>query len=218
LRPQPEPKHRVECIRIDVTRVFTLADNSQLRRELRQTRQSLTPADLHEANNRLFDQLVQERTFLNAKRVAAYVGSKGEIDPMPLLQIAHDMGKQCYLPVLHPFLAGRLWFARWSPQHDMRFNHFNIPEPVFRAAECCAPQFLNLVLVPLLGFDKHCHRLGMGGGYYDRTLAYRRRRHTWKGPTLFGLAHEHQRVEALQVQPWDISLDRIYTGTAVYSQ
>jgi len=195
-----------------------LADNHQLRRQLRQIRSQLSADSLREASEQLAEQLLEQPAFSNAKRIAAYVGSKGEIDPMPLLQLAHDMGKQCYLPVLHPFLEGRLWFAPWSPQHDMRFNHFNIPEPVFNARECCLPQFLNLILVPLLGFDAQCHRLGMGGGYYDRTLAFRRYRRVWKGPNLYGLAHEQQRVDTIHKQPWDIQLDRIYTGQNVYTR
>jgi 5-formyltetrahydrofolate cyclo-ligase len=179
-------------------------------------RAQLSAQELQVASERLSEQLSQQREFVNAKRIAAYVGSKGEIDPMPLLHLAHFMGKQCYLPVLHPFLEGRLWFAPWSPQHDMRFNHFNIPEPVFSAPACRRPQFLDLILVPLLGFDAQCHRLGMGGGYYDRTLAFRRRRRTWQGPALFGLAHECQRVPAIATQPWDIQLDRIFTGDTIY--
>lgn len=195
-----------------------MPDHTQLRRELRLAREQLAPGALHRSNARLCGQLLQQKGFINARRIAAYVGSKGEADPMPLLQLAHDMGKQCYLPVLHPFLEGRLWFAPWTPQHAMQCNRYRIPEPAFVARECCQPQFMHLILVPLLGFDAQCHRLGMGGGYYDRTLAFRRRRHRWHGPRLYGLAHEQQRVEAIDTQPWDIQLDRIFTGEKIYTK
>ena len=195
-----------------------MSDINQQRRKLRQIRNELSVEALRDASEQLAGQLLRQAAFTRAKRIAAYVGSKGEIDPMPLLHLAHDMGKQCYLPVLHPFLDGRLWFAPWTPQHDMRFNHFNIPEPVFRAHDCCLPQFLSLILVPLLGFDAQCNRLGMGGGYYDRTLAFRRFRRIWKGPHLYGLAHEQQRVELIRTQAWDVQLDRIFTGQHVYTR
>ena len=193
-----------------------MSDNNALRRSLKAARRQIGELQLQHASAQVAERLLQRREFLNATRIAAYVGSKGEIDPMPLLHVAHLMGKQCYLPVLHPFLAGRLWFAPWTPRIGMTFNRFNIPEPVFRQRDCCKPQFLDLLLVPLLGFDANCHRLGMGGGFYDRTLAFRRHRDTWKGPDLFGLAHEQQRCDTLAVAPWDVSLDAVFTNQHVY--
>lgn len=193
-----------------------MPDNNALRRSLRAARLQLSKAELRAASEAACTQVLQQREFINARRVAGYVSSKGEIDPMPLLQLAHDMGKQCYLPVLHPFLNGRLWFARWSPDSVMHANRFGIPEPTTPARDCCRPQFINLMLVPLLGFDAQCHRLGMGGGFYDRTLAFRNQRRAWKGPHLIGLAHEAQRCETLNVEPWDVSLDRVLTATSIY--
>ena len=157
------------------------------------------------------DRLIHHPLFARSQRIAAYVGSKGEIDPMPLLHIAHAMGKQCFLPILHPFRKGRLWFAPWKPDSPMLLNSFNIPEPAFTPSQCCKPQFLELVLTPLLGFDAHCHRLGMGGGYYDRTFSFRRFRRRWHGPQLIGLAHSFQQTSKLPVNNWDVQLDGVVT-------
>jgi len=193
-----------------------LPDNNLLRRSLRATRRQISNTELQRASTRVCETLLLQREFVTARRMAGYVGSKGEIDPMPLLHLAHMMGKACYLPVLHPFLDGRLWFAPWTPQTRMNFNRFNIPEPVFRYRDCCKPQFLDLLLVPMLGFDTQCHRLGMGGGFYDRTLSFRLRRSNWTGPHLFGLAHETQRCDVLQVAPWDVRMDAVFTDQHIH--
>jgi 5-formyltetrahydrofolate cyclo-ligase len=68
----------------------------------------------------------------------------------------------------------------------------------------------------LVGFDRACHRLGMGAGFYDRSLAFLQQRRHWRRPRLIGLAHECQRVEALAPKPWDIPLDAVITEAAIY--
>lgn len=135
---------------------------------------------------------------------------------MPLLHLAFSTGKRCYLPVLHPFLTGRLWFAPWTPTTPMQLNRFDIPEPVYRPAEICKPQWLDIIITPLLGFDQRCHRLGMGGGFYDRTLARLRNSNATRGTLLLGVAHDIQECEQLAVAPWDISLDDIITPRRHY--
>lgn len=190
----------------------------QLRLDLRSRRRELSQQVQHDASQAISNRFIALSEYRRAKRIAAYVGSKGEIDPMPLLRRAHSDGKQCYLPVLHPFLPGRLWFARWTPDTPMRSNRFGIPEPAGNPGYRCLPQHLDLVVVPLLGFDDKCQRLGMGGGYYDRTFAFRRFRCHWKGPLLIGVAHELQRVARLDSQPWDVSLDKVLTPLRSYAR
>ena len=79
-----------------------------------------------------------------------------------------------------------------------------------------AARNLDLVIVPLLGFDQDCNRIGMGGGYYDRSFAFRRRFKHVKRPYLLGVAHEAQRVERIKAQPWDVSLDAVVTEKNLY--
>ena len=166
----------------------------------------------------VFEQVRRLDRFRRARRIAAYVGSKGELDPMPLLHLAFAQGKQCYLPVLHPFLAGRLWFTAWTPNTPMQRNRFGIPEPVCDAARIIRPQWLDLVITPLLGFDAQCHRLGMGGGYYDRTFAMKRFTKGRHRPWLLGIAHEVQRCERIQTAPWDVRPDAVITPSKMYTR
>ena len=75
---------------------------------------------------------------------------------------------------------------------------------------------LDLILVPLVAFDANGQRVGMGGGFYDRTLGKARINSTWKRPYLIGIAHELQRVPAIAVQPWDVQMDAVVTEAGVY--
>jgi 5-formyltetrahydrofolate cyclo-ligase len=182
-----------------------------LRQHLKRTRLELSARAQAEAAIAATARVTQQPRFLHAKRIAGYFGSKGELNPMPLLEQAAALNKQCYLPVLHPFFSGRLWFCRWQPGDRLVRNRFGIPEPVFHANKQITARNLDLVIVPLLGFDSECHRIGMGGGYYDRSFAFTRRLKHISKPFLLGFAHESQRVEKLHPQPWDITLDAIVT-------
>ena len=191
-------------------------NTNQLRRELRRRRLSLSHEDQQRATLSITSTVTQLERFKRARRIAAYVGSKGEVDPMPLMHLAHNIGKRCYLPVLHPFLTGRLWFVPWTPDTPMQFNRFNIPEPVFDSSTICKAQWLDIVITPLLGFDEKCHRLGMGGGFYDRTLGRTRKGSQTDKPYLLGLAHDIQRCETLTAEPWDVSLNSVITPSHHY--
>jgi 5-formyltetrahydrofolate cyclo-ligase len=68
--------------------------------------------------------------------------------------------------------------------------------------------------MPLVGFDKAGNRLGMGGGFYDRSFAFKQKRHSCQ-PKLIGLAHSIQQVDNLSVQGWDIPVDNIVTELGV---
>lgn len=145
--------------------------------------------------------------FRNSRRIAFYLPNDGEMDPGPLLRRAWSMGKLCYLPVLDALGANRLWFAPYHAGDALQMNRYGIPEPVHAARAWVRASALDLILAPLVAFDRHGHRLGMGGGYYDRSLAFLHRRHHWRRPRLYGLAFEFQRVGHLQPAAWDVALD-----------
>jgi 5-formyltetrahydrofolate cyclo-ligase len=193
-----------------------LTDLTALRRQLKRNRLALPPDIRASAEANALRRIQRVPQFRRARRIAGYVGSKGEVDPMPLLTLAAQMGKACYLPVLHPFRKGRLWFRRWCPGDQMKPNRFGILEPLPGPGELLAARHLDLVIVPLLGFDSNCHRLGMGGGYYDRSFAFSRHLEHAKRPYLLGLAHESQRIDHLNTQPWDVTLDAVVTDRNHY--
>lgn len=177
-----------------------------LRRKLRQTRRQLSPAQQRHAARRLYRQLSHHPLFRRARHIALYLPNDGEIDPRLLLRAAQRRGKATYLPVLNPWPRTRMVFQRIEPGERLRRNRFGIFEPVIRTARQRRVWALDLLLMPLVGFDGNGGRLGMGGGFYDRSLAYRARRKKNHKPTLLGLAHECQRVDRLPLESWDVPL------------
>jgi 5-formyltetrahydrofolate cyclo-ligase len=193
-----------------------MRDQQGLRRQLRHARRNLSVNERTAAESAAVKRILQHPVFRRARRIAGYVGSNGELNPMALLEHAVALGKTCYLPALHPFRRGELRFYRWRPGDRLRRNRFGIPEPVPCRRGLIAAHRLDLVVVPLLGFDEDCHRLGMGGGYYDRSFAFIHRRQRATRPFLLGLAHEVQRIDRLPTQPWDIPLDAVVTNRRLY--
>ncbi|MBD8201635.1 5-formyltetrahydrofolate cyclo-ligase [Pseudomonas viridiflava] len=178
----------------------------QLRRQLREARRSLTRSQQREAARGLYRQLAQHPLFRRARHVSLYLPMDGEIDPRLLLRAAQRRGKATYLPVLNAWPRTRMVFQRVRPGEKFKPNRFRIPEPRINRAKQRRIWALDLVLMPLVGFDDEGGRLGMGGGFYDRSLAYRARRSTWRKPVLLGLAHECQKVERLAQASWDVPL------------
>lgn len=183
-----------------------LPDRKALRRALRQRRRDLSRPRRVAAAKRLAALLVRRPEFVSADNVAVYLAADGEIDTQWVILQAWAAGKRVYLPVLQA--GNRLRFAEYRRGARLLRNRFGIPEPVvkrFRAAKC-----LDLVLMPLVGFDAAGGRLGMGGGFYDRTFAFLREE-ARRRPALVGLAFDFQQVASLPVEPWDVPMAGVAT-------
>ena len=152
--------------------------------------------------------------FLSSERVALYLSNDGEIDTDLLIKDLWQRNKQVYLPVLHPLYPGKLTFILYGPQSRMRKNQFGILEPDFRYGRKVSARFLSMVCLPLVGFDEQGNRLGMGGGFYDRTLAFMKENH--RRPQLVGCAYGFQKVGLLPAESWDIPLHLIVTEQSKY--
>ncbi|MCC5886318.1 MAG: 5-formyltetrahydrofolate cyclo-ligase [Gammaproteobacteria bacterium] len=187
-------------------------DRKALRRQLRNARRALSGREQYEAAHALLAQLRVRPEVRRARRVAVYLPQDGEIDPGPLADWLSSRGCLVCLPVIDPIARGsqRLRFAPCLPDLSWRSNRFGIDEPV--SARPLEPWTLDLVFLPLVGFDAAGNRLGMGGGFYDRTFDHRRpRAHR---PRLIGLAHSLQQVDALACAEHDVPLDAIATDQA----
>ena len=188
----------------------------QLRRMLRKARRALTPSERRQAANGLYRQLAQHPLFRRAKHISLYLPTDGEIDPRLLLRAAQRRGKATYLPVLSAWPRTKMVFQRVRPGDKLSPNRFRILEPRVNAKRQRQVWALDLVLLPLVGFDDAGGRLGMGGGFYDRSLAYLARRQHWRKPTLLGLAHECQKVGRLAQASWDVPLAGTVTDKQWY--
>lgn len=196
---------------------------SKLRQSLRAARRSLSPRQQRQAAARLLRAGLRQLIFHKARRIAFYLPVDGEIDPGLLLAHALRNGKHCYLPVLGRGANPQMMFVRFNPGEHLTANRWGIREPHLRSTNRIAPWALDLVFVPLTGFDDACNRLGMGKGFYDRAFRFKRKGHCRQGsqrrsPRLIGLAHECQKQNALPVAGWDIAMDWIFSDCAVYQR
>ncbi|MHA6494899.1 5-formyltetrahydrofolate cyclo-ligase [Pseudomonas borbori] len=188
----------------------------QLRRQLRQQRRALSAVAQRQAGQALYRQLAHHPLFRRARHIALYLPNDGEIDPRSLLSAAQRRGKATYLPVLSPWPRTKMVFQRIRPGETLIANRFGIAEPRRNPKRQRKIWALDLVLLPLVGFDRFGGRLGMGGGFYDRSLAYRKMRKNWHKPTLLGLAHGCQQVDRLATASWDVPLDATVTDKGWY--
>ncbi len=145
------------------------------------------------------------------KRIALYHTLGSELNTQPLIDLLRQHLPECelYLPRLHPFCAGHLLFLRYSQESEMTHNQFGIAEPKLDCREVMAASKLDIILTPLVGFDRQGQRMGMGGGYYDRTLVNSQ-------AITIGFAHQVQQVERLPVEVWDQGLDYVVTPSEVH--
>lgn len=196
--------------------LLPMNSRQQLRQNIRRKRRALTQQQQKRAAKRLHAQICRRPEFIRARHIALYLPNDGEIDPRPLIESCWKMGKKTYLPVLHPILHNRLWFVPYTRQTKLVRNIYNIEEPPLLRAPRRPPWALDLVLLPLVAFDAQGNRMGMGGGYYDRTFSFKVGKGAISGPKLIGLAHELQRVEQLPVENWDIPLAGIISDEDSY--
>jgi 5-formyltetrahydrofolate cyclo-ligase len=192
------------------------SEKSELRREMRARRRSLDAPAQHRAAVNLARRLERLNVFGPCRRVAFYIASDGEIDPGPAMRLAADAGTTCLVPVIPGKGRRRLRFARWCDGTPMNPNRFGIPEPDVCPTSLLTALHLDLILMPLVAFDLSGNRLGMGGGFYDSTLAMRAGCRFFRRPSIIGLAHECQRLDRLETEPWDVPVDRIVTDCRVY--
>lgn len=181
---------------------------AEIRARIRRQRRQLSHTTRISHARRLVTHLLGSALFRRSGRIACFFPQDGEIDLTYLFPYLFSMGKTAYLPVVH---GKMLWFLPFDANTPFIHNKYGIPEPSLPARLRCPPQGLDLVLAPLVAFDGAGHRLGMGGGYYDRTFAYLLRRRAFRKPALVGVAHGFQQVPMLSANPWDVPLDGVVT-------
>ncbi|WP_323611554.1 5-formyltetrahydrofolate cyclo-ligase [Pectobacterium versatile] len=193
----------------DTSLSSTAASRQQIRQAVRQQRRLLTPEQQSRFAQQASERVMAHPKIIRADSVAVFLSFDGELDTSPLIQQLWQQEKRVYLPVLHPFRTGYLLFLRYAPDTELVRNRLKIMEPRLDVCQVLPLPQLDVLLTPLVAFDHQGQRLGMGGGFYDRTLQYRN--YTSRGPYPIGLAHDCQQVDALPVESWDIPLPEIIT-------
>jgi 5-formyltetrahydrofolate cyclo-ligase len=192
------------------------AKKKRIRTEVRRARRGLAARVIRARSETAGRLVARTGAFHRADHLAFYLPNDGELDPRPLMARARALHKRCYLPVIDTMLGERLAFAPYEPGTILRPNRFGIPEPQVPRRFWKTPRMLDVIYAPLVAFTPEGERLGMGGGFYDRTLEKRRHFPAWRRPRVFGLALELQKRDWLPTEPWDVAIDGIATEAGLY--
>jgi len=168
---------------------------------------AMTASERARASRRITDQFVNSRYFLSSVTIACYVSTWDEVDTSAIIERAWCAKKRVFLPVTAAH--GRMFFRETLPETDLSRSNFGLWEPV--SGTLIDAKELDVVVTPLVAFDAGRNRIGMGGGYFDRTFAFLANRSHWLRPKLIGVAFECQRVQKITRNPWDIPVFRILT-------
>jgi 5-formyltetrahydrofolate cyclo-ligase len=188
--------------------VDATAQRREIREQLTGRRRALLPAERITAAQGLRRSLEQLPEYFTDARVAGYWATNGELPLNLVIPPLASRGQQFLLPVIGK--GNRLRFAPWQSGEDVQPNRHGIPEPV-APRELLEPFQLDLVLVPLVGFDRRGHRLGYGGGYYDRSFAFLNEQARPTEPLLVGIAYAFQELPQIDDAAWDVPLDFVAT-------
>ncbi len=180
-----------------------------LRSELRERRRRLGAGERMAAAEGLVRTLENLPEFLTDPRIAGYWAIDGELPLHHVVNALRARGQQFFLPCISA--PRQLRFAAWRPGIALEPNRYGIPEPSGADVEIVDGGTLDVVLVPLLGFDRHGGRLGYGGGYYDATFAALRERSEVTSPVLVGIGYAAQELERFEPTDWDVRLDYVAT-------
>ncbi len=176
---------------------------AELRPVIRQQRRTLPACLQLQHGQAVCRHLQRQPAIRRAQQVGIYLAIDGELDLRPFRQWLLATGRQAWLPVL----AGqRLVFRPWPRTAPMGRNRYGIAEPL--AGPVVSAQALDVLLMPLVACDRRGNRLGMGAGWYDRSLAAI---HPETRPWLVGVAHQFQQIDCIEPDPWDIPLDALVT-------
>ncbi|MGK9175435.1 5-formyltetrahydrofolate cyclo-ligase [Yokenella regensburgei] len=192
--------------------VETLTSRQNIRKEIRQRRRALTSEQQTQLSEQAAARMMAYPPVLMAHTIALFLSFDGELDTRPLIAQLWRSGKRVYLPVLHPFSPGNLLFLHYHPHSELVVNRLKIQEPKLDVRDVLPLDKLDVLVTPLVAFDEQGQRLGMGGGFYDRTLQHWQRYNVQP----VGFAHDCQQVDALPVEEWDIPLPAVVTPSRVW--
>ncbi len=188
----------------------------QIRQHYRQLRRSLTSDQQQAHAIGVSEQLNLFIKNMRQRKIAAYLATNAELSLNPWIASAVEI-HHVFLPILYEPIEPRLRFAPYNENTRWKSNRFGIIEPDTHWGNTLHARQLDMILLPLVAFDRNGHRLGMGGGFYDRSLAFRVSRKTWKKPVLVGIAHSCQEHPQLKSNPWDVNLDWVITNDEIIS-
>jgi 5-formyltetrahydrofolate cyclo-ligase len=180
------------------------------RRDSRRLRDALPDSARISASEKIGKYVTQLPIFRRSRFIACYLSVGSEVDTAPIILRAWRAKKRIFAPITRN--DGRMFFQQIGPDSEFRFGNFGVPEPV--DGRILDPRSFDLVLAPVVAFDAARNRIGMGGGYYDRTFSFLGQRKFFLKPKILGLAFDCQKIEEIVPNPWDIRVFRIVTESS----
>ncbi len=175
-----------------------------LRRQQRHLRRNLATQQRSALDHAICRHLLNLIASREPQLVAAYSPFDGEADITPVFRHLTDYGITLALPVISAGPIKSMAFKAWQPESKMQRNSYGILEP--QEGGVVSPPDIDILIVPLLAYDRCGNRLGMGAGYYDRYLEPLR---DSSRPLRLGAAYSIQEIEQINSDDWDIPLHGI---------
>ena len=179
----------------------------ELRKKALRKRREMTAENRAQASQKICERVISSREFLSASLIACYLPMHDEVDTRLIIERAWRANKRIFIPITRNI--GEMLFREIRPDTTLQLNQMTIWEP--QSGDFISPRNLQLVVTPTVAFDKYLHRVGMGGGYYDRCFSFLQHRKHWIKPKLAGVAFKCQEIEEITPNTWDIRLYRMFT-------
>jgi 5-formyltetrahydrofolate cyclo-ligase len=192
----------------------SLSTKDQLRKKLRTQRAAIDAKTRQAAALASMQILADTSIFKNVQHIACYLAQGSEFDLQPIIELIWKVGKKCYLPVLGPEQEKSLHFIAYEADDCLQTNSYAIQETIFSPDKEIPAEQLELVLVPLIGFDLAGHRLGSGSGYYDRAFAFLLQKPLPVQPYFVGVGYQAQAIDCVPYDAWDVPLNGLLTEQA----
>ncbi|MCY4177916.1 MAG: 5-formyltetrahydrofolate cyclo-ligase [Endozoicomonadaceae bacterium] len=201
---------------LDIKKTTNKQAKQKLREKLLKIRNSFSKTQQIFNAECILTKLMTYPPICSGQHIAIYCSANGEVDTTIMLKKLQQMKKKCYVPVILSTKNREILFVPWDEAREMQANRYGINEPVCGFDEYICPWHLDVVLVPLVAFDLMGNRLGMGGGFYDKSFLNRDKWHP--APLLIGIAHDFQCIaEGVPTDSWDIRLDAVFTEKNIYT-
>jgi len=179
------------------------------RRAALAARRSLTPEERLHLSEIIARRFFASRWFASAKHIGLYLPADDEVDTRSIIAQCWRARRAVFVPVIGP--RSTMHFRRIEPDSTLVTNCFGLLEP--KDGVVVPSVRLDVVITPTVAFDKHGQRIGMGGGYFDRSFAFLKHRRLYGKPKLVGVAFSCQEVNEIARNPWDVSLSAVITDT-----
>jgi len=185
----------------------------EIRNIIKEKRSQLSEKELRLTSKAITERIRSFKFPKELTKIGIYYAVNNEVDVHPLCKILWQESKRVYLPIIE---KKKLLFGEYRDTSNLKNNRFKIPEPIVGIESQISAFELDLIFMPLVAFDPMGNRIGMGGGFYDRTLDNKQLDNDLKKPILVGVAYEFQKQNKIQPNSWDIPLDMIFTESKIY--